>query len=229
MKREKDVKELLLELAEPNYKSFSSALMPTVKPDTVIGVRVPKVREVARRIYGSEAAREFMLSLPHKHFEENNLHAFLIERIEDFDECIAELESFLPYVDNWATCDSMRPKCLSKKKKELLPYVKKWIRDSHTYTVRFAIELLMLYYLDEDFSREYFDMVADAACDEYYVNMMIAWYFATALAKRWDEAIAVIREKRLPMWIHNKTISKAVDSYRITDEKKAYLRSLRIK
>lgn len=222
------ITEKLFFLQDLKYKDFQCKLMPTVDPDSVIGVRTPALRTLAKELYGTREAAEFFSALPHTYYEENNLHAFLIERIKDFDACITALDAFLPYVDNWATCDSMRPGCFKKNTEKLLPYIERWLTSSHTYTVRFAIEALMIYYLDEHFDGSYPRRIAAITSDEYYINMMIAWYFATALAKRWDDIIPFIEGKCLPVWVHNKAIQKACESYRITAEQKEYLRTLKL-
>ncbi len=216
----------LLRMADAAYKEFMAPLVPTVDKSRIIGIRTPKLRAYAKEMPHSE---KFMAVLPHEYFEENNLHAFLIEQIKDFDKCIKELDRFLPYVDNWATCDSMRPKCLKNNLKRLEPIIDKWLVSSHTYTVRFAIQLLMLYFLDESFDESHLAKVAAIKSDEYYVNMMIAWYFATALAKQYDSAVRYLENNCLSKWVHNKTIQKARESYRITDEQKEYLKSLKTK
>ena len=203
--------------------------MPTVTPDTVIGVRTPQLRAYAKEVFKSEYAEIFLSSLPHTYYEENNLHGFLIEKIKDYDLCIKHLNKFLPFVDNWATCDQLTPKIFKKHTDKLLKQIEIWINSEHTYTVRFAIKMLMAFYLDENFKPAYPKLVASIKSDEYYINMMIAWYFATALAKQYNETIPYLENKTLDKWIHNKTIQKAVESYRITDEQKTYLRTLKIK
>lgn len=224
---EKIICKRLFEMQDFKYRDFHSALMPTVLKETVIGVRTPALRKFAKEINGTDCAADFMKILPHKYYEENNLHAFLIESITDYGSCLKELEMFLPYVDNWATCDMMRPKIFRNHLSDLLSHIKIWIKSEHTYTVRFAIEMLMCYYLDDNFSVEYPDMVASIRSDEYYVRMMQAWYFATALSKRYDEIIPYLENDLLDTDTHNKTIRKAVESYRITSEQKAYLKTLR--
>ena len=209
-----------------SYRDFQCALMPTVERDTVIGVRTPILRRMAKTV-DKESADAFLCALPHRYYEENNLHAFLIERIRSFDECIAALDSFLPYVDNWATCDSMNPKILGTNKECLLSHVDRWLSSSHEYTVRYAIKLLMTYYLDADFDPSYPTRVAAVKSEKYYVNMMIAWYFATALSKQYDAVLPYLTERRLSPWIHGKTIRKAIESYRITEEQKKELRALK--
>jgi len=221
-----DVQKALFKLQDKKYKQFSASLMPTVDPDTVIGVRVPLIRKLAKELRGNADA--FLLSLPHEYFEENNLHAFIISENSDFDECIAAVERFLPYVDNWATCDGLRPKCFAKNKSLLLKHIQNWLRSDKPYTVRFGIEMLMLHYLDRDFDPHMLEQVSLIRSDEYYVNMMIAWYFATALAKQWDRAVIYLQEKRLPAWVHSKTIQKATESYRLSAEQKKYLKTLKV-
>ncbi|MBQ4150953.1 MAG: DNA alkylation repair protein [Clostridia bacterium] len=214
----------LLEMADSAYKEFMAPLVPTVDKDTIIGIRTPLLRAYAKKMSGKEA---FMAELPHKYFEENNLHAFLIEQIKDFDGCIAEINRFLPFVDNWATCDSMRPKCFKKNLDKLPAIVYDWMCTLHTYTIRFGIQVLMLYFLDDRFDEEYLSKVADVKSDEYYVNMMISWYFATALAKQYESAVKYLENGILSKWVHNKTIQKALESYRISDKQKQYLKSLK--
>ena len=220
-----DLQKTLFELKDEKYKQFSASLMPTVDPDTVIGVRVPLLRKLAKEI--KRGADSFLCELPHSYFEENNLHAFIISDIADFDECMRRVNDFLPYVDNWATCDGLRPKCFGKNKAKLLLQIQNWLSSDKPYTVCFGIEMLMLHYLDADFCPDMLRSVSEIRSDEYYVNMMISWYFATALAKQWDDAVIYIQEKRLPDWVHNKTIQKATESYRLSAEKKQYLRSFR--
>lgn len=218
------IREDLKNMAESEYKEFSSKLMPTVDKETVLGVRTPKLRTYAKKL---ENYNQFLNDLPHKYFEENNLHAFLIEREKDFAICIEKLDRFLPYINNWATCDSMKPKVLKKYPNELIKQISKWIKSSNTYTVRYAINLLMSFYLDENYKSEYLQKVADVKSDEYYINMMRAWYFATALAKQYDDAILYIENKKLDDWTQNKTIQKATESYRISKERKEYLKNLK--
>ena len=225
MKNETIQKDLLL-MGEERYCEFSAKLMPTVEKETVIGIRVPILRAYAKSLEDYET---FLKNLPHRYFEENNLHAFLIERERDFDCCIKKLEAFLPYVNNWATCDGMKPKVLKKEPEKLLLYIQKWITSKETYTVRYAINLLMSYYLDEHFQPEYLKMVCNVQSDEYYINMMRAWYFATALAKQYEATLPYLQNHLLDEWTHNKTIQKAVESYRISDEQKTYFRTLRRK
>lgn len=224
-----NIREELFALQDFKYKEFHKKLIPTVDEDTIIGVRIPALRALVKEFSGTEEAAEFMKELPHKYYEENNVHAFLIEKIKDYDICIRELDRFLPFVDNWATCDSMSPKVLKKHLPELLDKIKEWMASEHIYTVRFGIELLMSYYLDEAFDEKYLQMVADVHSEEYYINMMIAWYFATALAKQYEATLPYIEQQKLDVWIHNKTIQKAVESYRISPEQKSYLRTLRRK
>ena len=226
---EQSVQARLFELRDPKYRDFQCKLMPTVDPDTVIGVRTPELRKLAKTFRKEPEAAEFLKILPHKYYEENNLHGFLIETMKDYGQVIAALDAFLPYVDNWATCDLMRPKIFRKHLPELREQIRRWMASDHVYTIRFGIEMLMTFFLDDQFQPEYLDWVAGVHSEEYYVNMMIAWYFATALAKQYDASLPYLRERCLEPWTHNKTIQKAIESYRITDEQKAYLRSMKVK
>lgn len=224
-----DIKKRLFELQDVKYREFHSKLMPTVDKNRIIGIKVPVIREFAKKIAFTADACEFMRALPHQYYEENNLHAFLISEEKDFDKCIEELERFLPFIDNWATCDSLRPKCFKLNTDRLLKYIFSWIKSEKPYVVRFGIEMLMVHYLDEHFKPEYLHHVSRIISEEYYVNMMMAWYFATALAKQYNAALPFIKSQTLPIWVHNKTIQKALESYRITEEQKEYLRLLKIK
>ena len=224
-----DIQKSLFSMSDGGYKDFQCKLMPTVPPDTVIGVRTPLLRSYGNKIKKEERAVQFLGELPHKYYEENNLHAFLICELRDFDACIAQLDLFLPYVDNWATCDMMRPKSFKGAEDKLIPHIESWLRSDHLYTVRFAVEMLMTFYLDRHFDPKYPKRIAEIKSDEYYLNMMLAWYFATALAKQWDHIIGYLEQARLSVWVHNKAIQKAIESYRITDEQKEYLRTLKIK
>lgn len=226
---EEKFRQKLFELQDLKYKEFQCKLMPTVNPDTVIGVRTPELRKLAKELSKSPEAAKFLTILPHKYYEENNLHGFLIETIKDYDTSIAAIETFLPYIDNWATCDLMSPKVFKKHLPELYEKIKIWLNSDLTYTVRFGIEMLMSFYLGDEFQPEMLELVAGVRSEEYYINMMIAWYLATALAKKYDTTLPYIQERRLEKWTHNKTIQKAVESYRISDEVKAYLRTLKVK
>ena len=219
----------LFEIQDLKYRDFSHSLMPTVDKEKVIGVRTPALRKLAKELSKDERSKNFMSSLPHVYYEENNLHAFMIEQIKDFDTAILETDRFLPYVDNWATCDCMSPKAFKKDLDRLLTKIDQWLSSSHTYTVRYGICTLMRYYLDDRFSPDLLKKVAEIRSDEYYVKMMIAWYFATALAKQYDATLPYISEKKLDKWTHNKAIQKAIESYRVTDEHKAHLKTLKIK
>lgn len=222
-----EIQKQLFELQDMAYRDFHSRLMPDIDKETVIGIRVPMLRKYAKSIAGTELAEKFINELPHCYYEENNLHMMLITGIKDYDRCLTEIERFLPYIDNWATCDFPAPKCFENHKEDLLPVIKRWIASSETYTIRYGIGMLMRLYLDADFDPEYVRIVAEVKSDEYYVNMMIAWYMATALAKQWDAVIPYIEEHRMSDWVHRKTIQKAVESYRITDEQKRYLKEYR--
>lgn len=222
------IRKELFERQDIKYREFQAKLMPTVDPEKMIGVRTPELRKLAKQLIKSGDAAEFISELPHEYFDENQLHAFIISEMKDYGECIAEVNRFLPYVDNWATCDQLSPKVFKKHRADLLGEIKKWIKSEKTYTIRFGIGMLMQHYLDEEFKPEYPEMVAAVKSDEYYVNMMIAWYFATALAKQYEEVLTFIENKVLDKWTHNKTIQKSVESYRITPEQKEYLKGLRI-
>lgn len=222
-----EILQRLFALQDLEYRDFQAKLMPTVDKSTIIGVRTPELRRLAKEFAKREGVAAFLDELPHRYYDENNLHGFLLCEEKDFGRVIARLDAFLPYVDNWATCDLLSPKVFKKYKAELLPHIRRWLASDQVYTVRFGIEMLMSHYLDEDFTPEYFDWVAVLRSEEYYVNMMIAWYFATALVKQYDTALPILLEQRLMPWTHNKIIQKAIESYRITDEQKAYLRSLK--
>ena len=225
----RQIRAELLEMQDTGYRDFHSKLMPTVEKERVIGIRVPQLRKYARQMAKHPEIREFLAELPHYYYEENNLHAFLLEQIRDYDVCVREVERFLPYVDNWATCDGMSPKIFAGHREELLTHIRRWIASDKVYTIRYGIGMLMTHYLEEDFRPEYPELVAKIRSEEYYVNMMIAWYFATALAKQYDAVLPYLENRRLAPWTHNKTIQKACESYRITAEQKAYLRTLKVK
>ena len=224
-----DIREDLFANQDVKYRDFQSKLTPTIEANTAIGVRTPVLRKLAKYYSKRQDVDEFLADLPHKYFDENQLHAFILSEIKDFDECIGKLERFLPFVDNWATCDQMSPKCFKKNHEKLLPYLNKWIKSDDTYTVRFAIVTFMAHFLDDDFDEGYLGLVSDIKSDEYYINMAIAWYFATALAKQYDKTIPYIENKTLDVWTHNKAIQKSIESYRVTAEHKEYLKSLKIK
>ena len=226
----RQVQKELFDMQDEGYRAFHSKLIPNIDPARIIGVRTPQLRSYAKQFGKRPEAAVFLQQLPHTYYEENNLHAFLIEQIKDYDTCVAEWNRFLPYVDNWATCDMPSPKVFKKHLQELLPQIRTWMDSGETYTVRFGIGMLMRLYLEpETFSTEYLQWVADVRSEEYYVNMMVAWYFATALAKQWEATAPYIEERRLTQWCHNKSIQKAVESNRITPEQKNYLRGLRWK
>ena len=224
-----EIDKKLFELQDRDYREFQSKIIPTVGIEHFIGVRTPELRKFAGELVKREDYGDFLSDLPHKYFDEDQLHAFMISSMKDYDKCVEELEKFLPYVDNWATCDQMSPKIFKKHKSELLDKIDIWISSDKTYTVRFAIGMLMEHFLDEDFDIRYPGKVANIRSEEYYIKMMIAWYFATALAKQYEAVIPFIENDRLDVWTHNKTIQKSVESYRITAERKAYLRSLKRK
>lgn len=217
----------LFQLQDLKYKDFHQRLMPTVNPDKVIGIRTPVLRKFAKAFAKRAEAENFIKTLPHKYYEEDNLHAFLLEEIKDYKLLIQELNKFLPFVDNWATCDMLRPKILKNHKAQLLTDIKRWLNSDNTYTIRYGVNCLMLYYLEEDFKPEYMEWVKNIESQEYYTNMVRAWYFATALAKQYDEALVFLQNNELDKWTHNKTIQKAVESHRITKEQKEYLKTLK--
>ena len=223
-----EIQPRLFALQDAGYRDFHAALMPTVDKALVIGVRMPALRALAKELKGTELAADFMAALPHKYYEENNLHAALIGHIRDFQPCLTALERFLPYVDNWATCDMMNPRALAKDKAALLERIRLWLQSGHTYTVRFGMEMLMNHFLEEDFREEYPALVASVRSEEYYVRMMQAWYFATALAKQYEAAVTYLEQRRLGAWVHNKTIQKARESFRVSQEQKEYLKSLKV-
>lgn len=222
-----EIRDRLFALQDPEYRLFQSKLMPTVDPACVIGVRIPALRKLSRELAGTEQAAAFVRQLPHDYYEENNLHGFLIASLRDYGETVAALESFLPHVDNWATCDLLHPRAFDKRPEALPDQLFRWLQSDRTYTVRFAMGMLMSLYLDEAFRPGYADWIAGIKSEEYYVNMMAAWYFATALAKRWDDVFPYLTDHRLPVWTHNKAIQKAIESRRISPEQKQILRSLK--
>ena len=222
-----DIRTELAALADPAYKTFQEKLTPTVDPARILGVRTPALRAYAKSFQTDARKEAFLASLPHGTYEENNLHAFVIEGIREFDACLAALDRFLPYVDNWATCDCMSPKALGKDKARLREAVDRWLASGETYTVRYGIGALMRWFLDDDFTPDVAEAVIAVESGEYYVNMMRAWFFATALAKRYEETLPCFTERRLDAFTHKKAIQKAIESYRITPEQKAFLRTLR--
>ena len=221
------VYEMLLEAKDDKYRDFQVKLVPNVSPDTIIGVRTPDMRKIAKEVFNSPEKDEFLKELPHKYYEENLVHFFIIAMIKDFDECIEKVEEFLPYVDCWPVSDQATPKSFKKNHAKLLPYIRNWIASDHVYTARFGIRMLMNEFLDDDFKDEYLELVASKEGDDYYLKMMVAWYFATALAKKYDESVKYIEERKLSDWIHKKAIQKAVESYRVTDEHKEHLKKYR--
>ena len=218
----------LFRLQDQKYAAFQAKLIPTVAADRIIGIRTPELRTLAKELYKDEDIGTFLTHLPHQYFDEDQLHAFVISGEKDFDKCVGEVEAFLPFVDNWATCDQLSPKAFKKAPEKLLPHIETWLKSDKVYTVRFAIGMLMQHFLDEKFDPKYPDMVAAVKSEEYYINMMIAWYFATALAKQYDVILPYLEGKKLDPWTHNKAIQKSVESYRITAEQKAYLKTLKV-
>ena len=225
-----ELQKRLFSMQDIKYKEFHCQLMPTIDSDTVIGVRSPRLRKLALEIRNDSKTDAFLHSLPHKYYEENNLHAFIVAGFRDYGKALEYTENFLPYIDNWATCDAFAPKVFGKKREDFLPLVKKWIASDKPYTVRYGIGMLMRFYLDDEyFSEDLLALAADIKSDEYYVNMMVAWYFATALAKQYGSAVRFINDKRLSVWTHNKAIQKAIESRRISPETKEYLRTQKIR
>ena len=221
------VYERLIACSDEQYKEFQSKLVPNIPKETVLGERTPDMRRIAKEIRGTEEAEGFLAELPHKFYEENLVHFFLIAMIKDFDRCVQAVENFLPYVDCWPVCDSSSPKVFTKNHEKLLPLIRKWMDSDHVYTARFGIRMLMNEFLGEDFQPEYLAWVAGVQGEDYYIKMMVAWYFATALAKQYDESVVYIEEHRLEPWTHKKAIQKAVESYRVTEAHKEYLKMLR--
>ena len=223
------IKEKLFKLQDKEYRKIQVKTITNIDPDTIIGVRTPELKKLANEMFKSGNYKSFIEDLPHKYFDENQLHAFIISKIKNYDECLDAFNKFLPYIDNWATCDQSCPNAFKKNSDKLLKEIKVWIKSKKTYTIRFGISMLMRNYLDDNYKEEYLGLVSKIRSNEYYVNMMIAWFFATALAKRYDDTIKYIENEKLDRWTHNKTIQKAIESYRITIEQKEYLRSLKKK
>ena len=222
------VQQDLFTMQDLKYRDFHAKLMPTVEKESVIGVRVPVLRTYAKKFGKTEEAKQFLKILPHQYYEENNLHGLLIEQMKDYELCIEELERFLPHIDNWETCDLLAVRTVKNHLNSYIKKIDRWLESEHIYTIRFGINMLMRYYLEEEFKLEYPGKVAAIRSEEYYVNMMIAWFFATALAKQWDAAIPYLQNPVLEPWTHNKTIQKARESFRITPEQKEYLKTLRV-
>lgn len=220
-------KRELFALRDEWYKGFQSKLIPTIEPERIIGIRTPALRNFARQIKDTAESKTFLNTLPHEYYEENNLHGFLIEFIKDYDWCIFELDRFLPFVDNWATCDSINPKVLAKYPEKLIKDVKRWMKSDNVYTVRFGLKTLMNHFLEHNFKEEYLSLAAKTPTEEYYLSMMTAWFFATALAKQFDLALPYLTEHKLDKPTHNRAIQKAVESYRITPAQKAIVRRLK--
>ncbi len=219
------IAKTLRQMADPKTAAFNAKTIPNIDPKSILGIKTPELRALAKEL---RANQKFLSDLPHKYFEENQLHGFVISGIKDFDQCVAELERFLPCIDNWATCDQTSPICFKKNRAALLPLIKKWIKSGRVYTVRFAIVNLMRHFLDQDFKAEYLEMAAATKSDDYYIKMAVAWYFAEALAKQWDAALPYIKAKRLEAWTHNKAIQKARESFRVSDERKELLGGLKV-
>ena len=222
-----EIQKKLFELSDKDYAAFQARLTPNVDADRFIGVRVPVLRKFAAGFSKTPECETFLESLPHEYYDENLLHSVILEKWKDYNDCIEKVDVFLPYVDNWAVCDTLSPKVFAKHRDTLIEKVREWIASDRTYTCRFGIDMLMTHYLDGFFRPEYLELPAEVKSEEYYLRMMIAWYYATALAKQWDSTVPYIENNRLPNWTHNKTIQKAVESFRITPEQKSYLKTLR--
>lgn len=225
---QEEIRNGLFDLQDSQYRDFQAKLIPSASADKMIGVRTPVLRKLAKDLAKRKEIGGFLNDLPHRYFDENQLHAFIISQLKDYEQCMDEVIRFLPYIDNWATCDQLSPKIFRKHRPKLIDQIRKWIISDRTYTIRFGIGMLMEHFLDEDYDPAYPEMVACIRSDEYYVNMMIAWYFATALAKQYDSILPFIENRRLDPWTHNKTIQKARESYRISPEQKEYLKALKI-
>lgn len=222
-----NIQKRLFELSDEKNADFSAKLTPGIDREKFLGVRIPASRKLAKEIIKENEHKDFLNSLPHKYYDENILHSILISEIKDYDECIKYIDEFLPYVDNWAVCDTMSPKAFKNKHERLMNDILRWVDSDQTYTIRFGLKILMAHFLDNDFKNEYLKIPAKIKSDEYYINMMIAWFYATALAKQWDSTIVYIENGVLDKWVHNKAIQKARESYRITAEQKEYLKSLK--
>ena len=221
------VYEELLQVKDDKYREFQAKLVPNIDYSNILGVKTPQMRSIAKKVFDSGRKDEFLKTLPHRYYEENLIHFFVISLIKDFDECIKAVENFLPYVDCWPVSDQATPKSFKINHEKLLPYIKKWIASEHVYTARFGIRMLMNEFLGDDFKEEYLELAASVKGDDYYIKMMVAWYFATALAKRYDESVKYIEERKLDEWVHKKSIQKAIESYRVSDEHKEYLKTFR--
>ncbi len=229
MKSTNEIHSDLLAMADEEYAQFNRKLMPNIARDAIVGVRTPQLRTYAKQLFKNQCIDDFLNNVPHSLFEENQLHAFLLSELRDFDLCMNHLNTFLPYVDNWATCDQLLPRCFAKNKLQLYSAIEQWIKSEHEYTVRFGIGTLMRHFLDADFDPKHLDIVASICRNEYYIKMMQAWYFATALAKQYDATITYLVNEKLSIWVNNKTIQKAIESYRVSNDHKAYLRTLKRK
>ena len=224
-----DIQNYLFKLQDKKYRNFQVKLFPTIDDDTMIGVRTPELKKYAKKLLKENSYKPFLEELPHKYFDENQLHAFIVSEIKDYTECIDYLNKFLPYIDNWATCDQCNPKVFNSNIDKLLKEIKGWIKSKNIYTIRFGISMLMKYYLNDNFKTDYLEMVSKIKSSEYYVNMMRAWFFATALAKQYDATIPFLEKRKLDLWTHNKTIQKARESFRISSKQKEYLNKLKVK
>lgn len=224
-----NIVDKLFELQDTKYRLFQIKLVPNIETNTIIGVRTPELRKLAIEMVKENNYIDFLSNLPHKYYEENLIHMFIISEIKNFDKCVSLLKKFLPYIDCWPVSDQSSPKVFKKNHEKVLPYIKKWIKSKHIYTARFGIRMLMNEFLDDDFKEEYLLLIASIKSDDYYLKMMIAWFFATSLAKQYEKTVTYLENKKLDTWTHNKTIQKAIESYRITPAQKEYLRKLKRK
>ena len=224
-----EIQKEFFENQDIEYRDFNAKLLPTVDRDTMIGIRTPVIRNIAKKYAEREDIGDFLSALPHRYYDENNIHGAIISLGKDLDTVVSQLNGFLPYVDNWATCDLIRPKMFKKHTEELMPHILGWIESGETYTVRFGIEMLMSFCLKENFREEHLELVAGVKSNEYYVNMAISWYFATALAFQYASAVKYLEQNKLDKWTHNMTVKKACESFRVTEEQKVYLKTLRIR
>ena len=222
-----EVAKMLFEAKDEGYREFQAKLVPNIDPETIIGVRTPDMRRIAKDVFNMKERDDFLNALPHSYYEENLVHFFVLAMIKDFSECVAGVEAFLPYVDCWPVSDQASPKCFKKNHSKLLPYIEKWIASEHVYTARFGIRMLMNEFLNDDFKAEYLELVASKQSEDYYLKMMIAWYFATALAKQYDASVKYMEPGRLDEWTRKKAIQKAIESFRVSDDHKDHLKSLR--
>ena len=222
--------EHLYDMQDLQYRDFVAKLTPSLNKDNIIGVRTPMLRKYAKQLQKSDDKYSFLSNLPHRYYEENNLHGMLLKDMNaDIDVVLDYINIFLPYIDNWATCDTLTPKLFAKYPLKVRECIDSWLKSEHIYTIRFAIVVLMQLYLDKNFDERDLETLAGIKSDEYYVNMALAWYYSTAFVKQYDTTVQIFEKKMLDKWVHNKSIQKAIESYRISPQKKDYLSKLRIR